>query len=214
MVFKRRDKLGWWPRLREMMFPRKGWRRGFEYMGHRIKRIPDTPHKIGLGAAIGIFVCFSPIFGLHMILAVVLAYVLRGNIVAALITTWFGNPLTFPIIAAISLKFGRFLMGYHTTGTDGITVMRAFENTMRALWGLLKSWLGYGQASTEGLRDFFVDIFLPYALGGLVLGLISATLMYAATRPVISAYQTRRKIRLAAQRRKQQDQRSGADSVR
>ena len=34
MVFKRREKQSWIEFLRGIFFPRKGWRRAFEYVGH------------------------------------------------------------------------------------------------------------------------------------------------------------------------------------
>ena len=38
-------------RIREAVLPRRGWRRGIEYLGHRVRRLPDTPHRIALGFA-------------------------------------------------------------------------------------------------------------------------------------------------------------------
>ena len=69
MVFKRRDKPPLLSRLREAVLPRRGWRRGIEYLGHRVRRLPDTPHRIALGFACGVFVSFTPFFGLHFVLA-------------------------------------------------------------------------------------------------------------------------------------------------
>ena len=98
MVFKRRDKRSWLSLTRDAVYPKKGWRRAIEYVGIRIKRLPDTPHKIALGFACGVFVSFSPLFGLHFLYAGLIALILRGNILAAFLGTFAGNPLTFPII--------------------------------------------------------------------------------------------------------------------
>ena len=89
-----------------------------EYLGHRVRRLPDTPHRIALGFACGVFASFTPFFGLHFVLAAVLAGLLRGNIVAALIGTVAGNPLTFPLIASVSLGLGRRILGYGASGRD------------------------------------------------------------------------------------------------
>ena len=36
-------------RARAWIAPRKGWARGFEYMGRRMQRLPDAPESIALG---------------------------------------------------------------------------------------------------------------------------------------------------------------------
>ena len=59
----------------------------------------------------GIFVCYTPFYGFHFVLAGVLAYLMRGNILAALLATFYGNPLTFPIIATVSVELGSWMLG-------------------------------------------------------------------------------------------------------
>ena len=95
MIFKRRDKRLTLSRFKDFFIPRKGWRRAVDYIIYRVKRLPDTPHKIAIGLAIGVFCSFTPFFGLHIFLAALLAYLCKGNIVAALLGTFFGNPITW-----------------------------------------------------------------------------------------------------------------------
>ena len=59
MVFKRRDRRSPWQVVRELVYPRGGWKRAFHYVTHRIRRLPDTPHKIARGIWAGVFVTFS-----------------------------------------------------------------------------------------------------------------------------------------------------------
>ena len=100
-MFKRRETRSWLRAIAEFFYPRGGWRRAASYVGHRLRRLPDPPHRIARGIAAGVFVCFTPFFGLHFFMAAILAFLMQGNIVAALLATFFGNPLTFPFIAAI-----------------------------------------------------------------------------------------------------------------
>ncbi|HKK86405.1 MAG TPA: DUF2062 domain-containing protein, partial [Roseovarius sp.] len=93
MVFKRRDKRPLWKAVADFLWPRGGWTRAFHYVKHRLRRLPDPPHRIARGIFAGIFVTFSPFFGLHFFLAASLAWVMRGNIVASLLSTFVGNPL-------------------------------------------------------------------------------------------------------------------------
>lgn len=178
MILKRREKLPFWQRVREAVAPRKGWRRGFDYIGKRMKRLPDTPHRIALGFAFGAFVSFTPFFTMHFVLAALLAWICRANILAGLFGTAVGNPLTFPFIAAVSLWLGNWIMGTHVSAEEGEKA------------GFSLGWLW----------NNFTDIFVPYLVGGILPGLICAVACYWLLRPLVAAYQNRRRKKLAARR--------------
>ena len=48
--------------------------------------LPDTPHSIALGAAIGMFFGFTPLFGMKTLLSLAGAWLLKGNKIAAFIS--------------------------------------------------------------------------------------------------------------------------------
>lgn len=171
MVFKRRDKPPLWDRLREVLSPRKGWRRGFQYLGKRIQRLPDTPHRIALGFACGALASFTPFFGLHFLVAAAFAWVIGGNLISSAIGTIVGNPLTFPFIAGVSLKVG---------GT--IVAFPSVEGPQNFSFGYLWSNIA--------------DIFVPYLVGGVVPGILCGAACYWFIRPVVAAYQNRRREKL------------------
>lgn len=198
MVFKRRNRQSWLERARDFLYPRAGWRRTIEYLGHRIKRLPDTPHKIALGFACGVFVSFSPLFGFHFVYAGVCALIVRGNVLASFLGTLVGNPLTFPIIATTSLSLGRRMMGVDSDNMGFTRVKDAFVEAFSGLWQSFKAAFGLADPALHRLQAFWTDIFVPYAVGGLVPGLMAAAAFYFLTRPLIAAYQTRRKSRLLA----------------
>lgn len=198
MVFKRRDKPPLFSRMREVVYPQKGWRRGIEYLGHRVRRLPDTPHRISLGVACGVFASFTPLFGLHFIVAAALARILRGNMLASLIGTAFGNPLTFPFVASVCLKTGRTILGHGPSGDNPQKVIEAFREFFVGLWQSLLSLAGVGDAQWDKLTVFLQHVFWPYLVGGLIPGLLTALACYLLCRPIISAYQVRRRARLMA----------------
>lgn len=111
MVFKRRDRRSIVQIVADFVYPRGGWGRAFEYVKHRVRRLPDTPEKISRGIWAGVFTTFTPFYGLHFLVAVLIARVMRGNILASLLGTFFGNPLTYLPIAVASLSTGHFLLG-------------------------------------------------------------------------------------------------------
>jgi len=191
MIFKRRDKRLTFGRLKELLLPKKGWRRALDYFIHRVKRIPDTPHKIAIGIATGVFCSFTPFFGLHFFLAAFVTYIFKGNIVAALFGTFFGNPVTWPFIASFSVKLGQIILGYPVTNFE--TFLEHFVEAYDATIQGVKSVFGYGESDWALLYSFFRELFLPYFIGGFVLGLIAALFTYFVFRPIIYAYKVTRK---------------------
>ena len=204
MVFKRRDKLHWVETLRSYILPRAGWRRTLVYLGHRLRRIPDSPTRIARGVAFGIFTSFSPLFGFHILLALLMAKVLRGNLIAAVAGTAIGNPFTFPLILGAALKLGTFILGRNPAEHDLMHVGQTFRRAFRALWESFKALFGYGHANLKGLGVFFWDIMLPYAIGGTILGLLFALVGFYITKPIILAYQKLRRKNLAKRAKKKQ----------
>ncbi|MEO0683141.1 MAG: DUF2062 domain-containing protein [Pseudomonadota bacterium] len=172
-MFRRRDPLQFWARAREVLSPRKGWARGFEYLSKRMQRLPDTPHRIALGFACGVQASFTPFFGFHFIVSAAFALLVRGNLLASATGTFFGNPLTFPIIAVASMELGQTMTGLRIeTPEDGLSF----------------GWLW----------DNLDAIFVPYLVGGFLPGLATSTLCYLLLRPLVAAYQDRRRRKLMA----------------
>ncbi len=202
MVFKRRDKLHWVETLRSYILPRAGWRRTLTYFGHRIRRIPDSPTRISRGIAFGVFTSFSPFFGFHIIFALLLAKVLRGNLLAAVAGTAIGNPFTFPFIISGALKIGNFLLGRDLAEHDFKRVADAFRDVFHSLWGAFKALLGLGHDELRGFGTFFSEVMLPYTIGGTLLGLAFAVPAFYLTKPLILAYQNLRRKKLSKKKAK------------
>lgn len=196
MVFRRRESLGFWAWVREGIWPRAGWRRAIEYIRHRIRRLPDTPEKIGRGVWAGVFASFTPFFGLHFVIAALLAKALRGNVLAALIGTFFGNPLTFVPIGFSALNTGYFLL--HSRPEVGLlgAVPEAFSAAMGDLWHNARAIFGPAHTDWSGLLVFWREIFFPYLVGGIIPGVICSTICYILTVQLVQVYQSRRRKRL------------------
>lgn len=196
MVFKRRDKPPIIDRLREAVYPRRGWRRAIEYLGHRVRRLPDTPHRIALGFACGVFISFTPLFGLHILAGAGLAWLIGGNVFASFIGTLAGNPVTFPFIAGTALALGRRILGHGVTGRDFSRIAEAFSQAAIGLCESVLSLFGFGSSQWSKLTVFTYDLMWPYLVGGFLPGLVAAIASYYLTRPLIMAYQARRRARV------------------
>lgn len=192
-----------------MLLPATGWRRAANYLGHRVKRLPDSPHRIALGLACGVFVSFSPFFGLHFFLAALFAYMLRGNVLAGLMGTAVGNPISFPPIAASSIWVGNRLVGYDRHHIDFVRIKHAFYDAFSGLWESFKSIFGLGENELYRMGGFFREVFFPYLLGGVIAGSITSVIVYFVALPLIRRYQTRRRERLIARAYKRLQDRLG-----
>jgi len=191
VVFKRRDPRSWPQAIGQFIYPRGGWNRAFYYIIHRLRRLPDPPHRIARGVAAGVFVCFTPMFGFHFVLAAMLAYVMQANLLAALLATFFGNPITFPIIAAVSLELGQRMLGM----PGDVFLPQVFAEFSRAS---VEAWHNFTAIFTDDvtrwnrLQEFFWRVFWPYTVGGLIPGVITGVSVYMLTLPAVTAYQKRR----------------------
>jgi uncharacterized protein (DUF2062 family) len=198
LVFKRRDRRGAWQLAREAVYPKGGWTRAFYYVRHRVNRLPDTPEKIARGVSAGVFAAFTPFYGFHFITAFIVAWVVRGNFIASAIGTFFGNPLTYVPIGVVALQTGQFLLGGTFDESKHGSFLGAFAAAATDLKDNFVAIFTEATADWSGLGQFYYDVFLPYLVGGVIPGILTAGLCYYLSVPVIRAYQNRRKGRLKA----------------
>ena len=192
-MFKRREKRSIFRFFYEVIFSLKGISRAIEYVGIRLKRIPDTPHKISLGMSCGIFASFTPLFGLHFLIAGLLSYLLRANVLASLIGTFVGNPITFPIITVFNLKLGEWILGSSEYSSDDGG--KIFEGFLDFIFLIYKSFFtegSIGENNVPRMNEFLNGVFIPYSLGGLILGIFIAVISYFLLRPLVATYQKKR----------------------
>jgi uncharacterized protein (DUF2062 family) len=195
VVFRRRDRRPWWKVIAGFLWPKGGWGRAFTYVRHRLNRLPDPPDRIARGIFAGVFTTFTPFYGFHFIVAGTLAWILRGNIPAALLGTFFGNPLTYVPIGVVSLQTGHAMLGRSTLGEDEISrsLGGKFLDAGDDLKNNFLSIFMDHQADWSGLKLFYDEVFFPYMIGGIVPGIVTALAAYYISLPVITAYQHRRK---------------------
>ena len=201
-MFKRRPK-GYAETIARWFYPRGGWARAVRYIGYRLRRLPDPAHKISRGIAAGVFASFTPFFGLHFVLAGTLAYLMRGNILASLLATFFGNPITFPIIATASVELGTWLLG--SPRVPPHEILLGFSLASVELWGNFAALFTPDDVHWQHTAGFYSRIFVPYFVGCLGPGLIAGVAAYFMANPVIASYQRGRikkmKQRFEARRR-------------
>ncbi len=191
MVFKRRDPRGWWAWLREMFYPTGGFRRATQYVFHRMRRLPDRPHRIARGIFAGCFIGFLPLPGVQFLGAAGFAWLIRGNIFAALLGTFNSNPITTPFFAVGAITLGHWMLGSdRPLNAEGIGA--AFAQAGSDLWHNLVSLFGPETMHWDGLHRFWTDIYVPYFIGAIIPGLLLSLIFYYLTIPLVEAYQKAR----------------------
>jgi len=194
MLFRRRKPAGLLEKLRGLFWPRKGFRRPFRYFGMRVLRLAASPHAVAAGLAAGVVSSWTPFIGFHVILAIVIAYLTAGNLLAAALGTALANPLTVPFIWAITWEIGTLMLGGTPGGGKHIDLHDLFERLdIWQLWG---------------------PVLKPMVIGALPPAAISGLLIYGVTYYLVRGFQKRRHARLAARARlRLNDALSGMASV-
>jgi uncharacterized protein (TIGR03546 family) len=85
-----------------------------EKIRHHFKALMSLdshPGHISIGFAVGVFISFTPFFGLHTPMAIALAFLFRLNKLTCITGAWINTPLTVVPILAASYNVGRYLRG-------------------------------------------------------------------------------------------------------
>lgn len=141
--------------LGAIFWPKKGFLRGWMYLLMRILRSRLSDYSLAAGFAVGVAMSFTPFIGLHVLLTVLVASWVKGNIIMAIIGTIIGNPWTFPLIWVFIYWVGVQILG---TGASSDVDVSAFS-----LNYLLES---------PGI------VLVSMMLGGAVAGLIIGTIVF------------------------------------
>ncbi|WP_296100892.1 DUF2062 domain-containing protein [uncultured Agrobacterium sp.] len=179
MPFRRRRPLALSERLLAALWPRMGLRRSFRYMKLKLVRLSASPYAVAAGAAIGVGVAWTPFLGIHILIAMMIGFILRANLVAAALGTTFANPLTFPLIWASTWELGHLMLG--RSGDE--TAAHVDFVTIFSHMNFLQLWK---------------PVLEPMAVGSLVPAAISAVLTYSAVYVVIRGFRQRKHQQIAA----------------
>lgn len=174
-MFRRRVELHPLEKLRETFWPRSGWKRAFQYGWRRVWRLSGTPHAVALGVAAGAFSSCTPFFGFHILIAMAIAWVVRGNLIASAIGTFIGNPLTFPAIWFVVYETGRYMLGTPVPANPDVA------ETLQSAHAF----------------DMILPMLVPLTVGAIPVGIVLGSICYVIARSGVEAYQAQRRKLLA-----------------
>jgi uncharacterized protein len=189
-LFRRRVDLHPIEKLKEIFWPRSGWKRAFQYGWRRVWRLSGTPHAIALGVAAGAFSSCTPFLGFHILVAMLIAWVIRGNLIASALGTFIGNPITFPVIWLAVFEVGRYIVGAPADSDPNIA--HAMQQA--------------------GAFDRILPSLVPLAVGSVPVGIVLGCVFYVLTRSGVEAYQSQRR-KLLAERAKARLQTTGPQTA-
>lgn len=118
-----------------------------------ITSLNEPPRRLSLAFAVGVFIAFSPTFGLHTLSAFAAAWLFELNVAVIIAGTLINNPWTFVFVYGSSICFGSFVLGI-----TAACYPEGFEK--------------------EALIGYLKDIPLPFITGTIILGVIAALLSY------------------------------------
>ncbi len=153
--------------------------RAMRYQLLKFVRIRATPHAIGIGVAAGVFAAFLPLVGVHMALAAALAWLLGGNMIAAVAcTVLIGNPLTYPFIWAATWEAGQMILGSKAKSMGTIHLHELVHKL--------------------SLGELWAPILKPLLIGSIPLGIAGGLVGYFVMVQAVTIIRARRQSRLQA----------------
>jgi uncharacterized protein len=132
-----------------MVYPQGGFRRATQYVLHRMRRLPDSPHRIARGVFAGSMVGFLPLPGMQFIAAWLASRAVKGNLLAALLATFNTNPITTPFFAVLAMSLGHWMLGIQKPLSPEYIGM-AFANAGADLWFNVKAIFGPNMPAGTG----------------------------------------------------------------
>jgi uncharacterized protein len=137
----------------------------------------DPPETVAASFALGVAISFTPLIGLHWVIALALAFLLRLNKVDILLGTLVVNPLTLGPVSAVALPLGRI-------------VLRARQEAIHDLpWGQF-----YKTSFWSSARPAMKTIGIQWGTGMFSLSILVGALTYVG----MLAFLKRRRARTAA----------------
>ncbi len=131
----------------------------FRRAAQLLLHIDEPPQRTALAFAIGVLIAFSPILGLHTLLALAIAFVFRLNRVAILIGAYINNPWTMGPLYLAGTGVGCALLGVSAHELEQIE------------WSL------------TGLMPYL----WPFVVGNLVLGVAAGSVSYVLALRFLSS---------------------------
>jgi uncharacterized protein len=130
-------------------------------------QLQDSPHRIALAFGIGIWIAFSPLLGLHTLMALGIAFGFRLSRAALLLGAYVNNPWTIAPLYLAGTALGCALLGVSTAGLESI------------------EWDHHGPTFYRELLAHLRPYLWPYVVGNTILGVLGGVVGYFGLRALL-----------------------------
>ena len=170
----------------------KPWLRRWMHRTVRFFRVvvllEDTPRRIALGSAIGIFSASQPFVGSQMAVAALASRLSGASVLASLPWTWLTNPLTAAPFYYASYRLGCIFWPEEK---------QVSYERIRAVFAQVEE-MGFMRFFEGGWRDvlrLIADVAMPLQIGSLIVGTTTGVAGFFLVRTLVRAAQERRSRR-------------------
>lgn len=141
----------------------------------QLLHLDEPPHRTALAFATGVFITFSPPYGLHMVMVLFCAWALRMNLLALGAGAFLNTPWTLVPTLGFSLWLGCVLLGV------------PFPTS-----------LDWSDTTPSGILLQVMPYIWPFALGSLLISIVTAAIAYPLALTLITRVKQRRHAPLAS----------------
>lgn len=134
-------------------------------MFRRILHLRESPHQTALAFAVGIFIAFSPAYGLHTAMVAFCTWAFGLNFIALFAGAFINNPWTLVPILGATFWTGALIVGE--------TDLPPFN---------------WDDLSFAGIYHQVMPYAVPFFVGGIVLSILGALIAYPLAYYLIAKY--------------------------
>ena len=149
------------------------------FLFHNLLHTDDPPHKLALGAAIAMFIMFTPTIGFQMVLAVFFSWLFRANKTVGIAIVWISNPATIVPIFYSTYLIGRVIL--NSPDVADAEWWRQLSAPPPGWWPLV-----------EFYWSKLVQIAAPLWVGGAIVGCVTGYATYYVSYHSIRTWRLRR----------------------
>lgn len=131
----------------------------------QVLHLQESPQRTALAFAIGIFIGFSPVYGLHTVMVIVCSWALRLNLLALMAGAFLNNPWTVVPILGATYWVGALLLGRSDSPS-----------------------FDWHDVSFTAIYEQVMPYAAPFFLGGCVLSFLGAAVAYPLAYFFVARY--------------------------
>jgi hypothetical protein len=137
----------------------------FRSLLKQVLHLCESPQRTALAFAIGVFIGFSPAYGLHTVMVFFCAWALRLNLLALMVGAFLNNPWTVVPILGTTYWVGALLLGRSDSPS-----------------------FDWNDVSFGAIYEQVMPYAIPFFLGGCVLSLLGAAVAYPLAYYFVARY--------------------------